>query len=58
MPSLCIFVDGPTHDGADQRVHDQQIRAELEDHGFRIVVIRYDQSIDDQFDTLRQILVS
>jgi hypothetical protein len=55
MPGACIFVDGPAHDEAEQRAHDRHVRADLEDRGFRVVAIRYDQAIDAQLQPLREI---
>ena len=45
---VCVFVDGPHHYQPDQQARDSQVRAELEDQGFGIIVIRHDQSLADQ----------
>jgi hypothetical protein len=48
VPGICIFVDGPHHDNPDQTVHDQAVRTDLVNLGFRVVTIRHGRSIADQ----------
>ena len=48
IPGVCVFVDGPHHDAADQRDTDQRLRSQLQNLGFRVVTIRYDQPFADQ----------
>jgi superfamily II DNA/RNA helicase len=45
---VCVFVDGPSHDGAHAKAVDQASREALEDLGYKVVVIRYDAPMDDQ----------
>ncbi|MBI3979122.1 MAG: DEAD/DEAH box helicase [Chloroflexi bacterium] len=45
---ICVFVDGPHHDVPTQVTQDRALRAELEDRGCRVVVIRYDQPIAEE----------
>jgi hypothetical protein len=45
VPGICVFVDGPHHDSAQQAKEDQTIRSELANLGFRILTIRHDHSI-------------
>jgi len=44
----CAFCDGSVHDSAEQQAEDRRVRADLEDGGYRVVVIRYDQDIEAQ----------
>jgi hypothetical protein len=48
-PGVAVFVDGPAHDGATRRVHDEEWRAELEDRGYRVIVLRPDVGWKEQF---------
>ncbi len=48
IPGICVFVDGPHHDTPEQSEQDVRIRNQLRDLGFRVITIRYDQSIADQ----------
>ena len=48
LPGICIFVDGPTHDNPQAKARDNEIRGSLEDLGFGVIVIRYDESISEQ----------
>lgn len=50
LPGICIFIDGPSHDTQAQTEHDRVVREALEDRGFRVVTIRYDQSLVEQID--------
>lgn len=45
---VCVFVDGPHHDGAEQTQKDAHVREELEDKGYRVVGIRYDMEFEEQ----------
>jgi ATP-dependent helicase YprA (DUF1998 family) len=48
LPGVMVFCDGPPHDQPGQRVRDQSARERLADFGYRVVVIRYDESPEDQ----------
>ena len=48
LPGVCVFIDGPNHDAPDQKAKDASVRGELEQLGFRIVVIHHSRSIADQ----------
>ncbi len=48
IPGICVFIDGPHHDTPVQNEQDVRIRNQLRDLGFRVITIRYDQSIADQ----------
>jgi superfamily II DNA/RNA helicase len=47
-PNVCVFCDGSVHDEPQQRDTDERVRRDLKDRGYRVVVIRYDQNMDDQ----------
>ena len=47
-PNICVFCDGSVHDELGQAVRDTDVRRELVNRGYRVVVIRYDRGIDEQ----------
>lgn len=48
LPGVCVFVDGPHHDAPRQQAVDARLRSDLQDRGFRVISIRYDQPFADQ----------
>jgi hypothetical protein len=46
---ICAFVDGPAHDDPNRTAEYRMFRAGLKDLGFRVIVIRHDRSLSDQF---------
>ena len=47
-PNVCIFCDGSVHDEPGQKEKDRITRQELKDLGYRVIVIRYDQDLEEQ----------
>lgn len=47
-PNVCIFCDGSVHDEPHLREKDRITRQELKDRGYRVIVIRYDQDLEEQ----------
>ncbi len=47
-PNVCVFCDGSVHDEPRQAEKDRQVRRDLIGLGYRVVVIRYDESIPKQ----------
>ncbi len=48
LPGVCIFVDGPAHVQPDQAVRDRELRDALEDRGYRVHAIRFDEPFEEQ----------
>lgn len=48
LRGVAIFIDGPTHDEPAQKQKDTEQRSCLDDLGYRVLVISYDRSIEDQ----------
>jgi hypothetical protein len=44
----CIYCDGSVHDDPAQTAKDDTIRRQLRDHGYRVIVIRYDKDLEQQ----------
>jgi len=51
LPGICIFIDGPHHDDTHQAAHDQDLRDDLSDRGYRVIVIKHDRPLADQVTT-------
>ncbi len=48
LPGVCVFVDGAAHAQPDQSTHDREVREALEDRGYRVLAIRFDESLDER----------
>lgn len=48
VPGVCVFIDGTVHDYVAQSERDEAVRKALEDRGYRIVAIRYNQNMAEQ----------
>jgi hypothetical protein len=48
LKGVAVFVDGPHHDDPVQKKKDVEERTKLEDGGYRVIVIRYDKTIEEQ----------
>jgi hypothetical protein len=47
-PNICLFCDGSVHDHPDQVTRDEVTRSELQNRGYRVIVMRYDHDIREQ----------
>ena len=57
-PGICVFIDGPHHDNAEQRNADNRTRNELQDYGFRVIAIRHNRPIVEQLNEHADVFVS
>ena len=48
VPGVCIFVDGSDHDDQGRKERDAAARGALEDRGYRVIQIRFDQPLEQQ----------
>lgn len=48
VPGVCVFVDGSEHDEPRRQERDSTARSALEDRGYRVIAIRFDQSLEAQ----------
>jgi very-short-patch-repair endonuclease len=44
----CVYCDGAIHDDPAQQQRDKDIREQLRESGYRVIVIRYDQDLETQ----------
>jgi len=44
----CVFCDGAIHDEPAQQQRDRDVRRQLRESGYRVIVIRYDQDLETQ----------
>jgi len=55
QPNICIFCDGSEHDDPQQQAKDAIIRRELQNRGYRVIVIRYDQELYQRIEELPEV---
>lgn len=48
LKGVAVFIDGPHHDEPVQIKKDTEERTKLEDLGYRVIVLRYDKSLEEQ----------
>lgn len=49
-PGVCVFLDGPAHREPLRHAHDVEVREQLADRGYRVIVLTYDIPWRDQLD--------
>ena len=54
-PNICLFCDGKVHDESIQRLKDEEIRRELKERGYRVIVIRYDEDMEEQIEKHKEV---
>jgi hypothetical protein len=55
-PGVCVFIDGPAHDRPEGAARDQALRDELEDRGYLVRVVRYDQPLAEQLASIARLV--
>ena len=48
VPGVCVYVDGSAHDMPERQERDQVAREALEDRGYRVITVRFDEDIEAQ----------
>ena len=54
LKGIAVFVDGSPHDEPARKEKDSRERGNLEDMGYRVIVIRYDKPIQDSDQSSRR----
>jgi hypothetical protein len=49
-PGVCVFLDGPAHREPLRHAHDVEVREQLADRGYRVIVLKYDVPWREQLD--------
>lgn len=49
LPGVCVFCDGPDHDLRERKTNDEHQREKLRDLGYRVVEIRFNGDLEEQF---------
>ncbi|MFZ5767237.1 MAG: DEAD/DEAH box helicase [Bacillota bacterium] len=52
---VCVFCDGPVHDDPARAEQDERWRRVLEDLGYRVVVVRHGQGMEEQVEEHRDV---
>jgi len=48
VPGACVFIDGADHDHPLKSERDERARKALEDRGYRVITIRFEQGLEEQ----------
>jgi superfamily II DNA or RNA helicase len=52
----CVYCDGSVHDEQGQRLRDDEIRRRLREGGYRVVVIRYNEDLEQQLSNYKDVV--